>query len=70
MIKLYIQNKPKKDKKVFETDSKEKMWDYINRWLNRRNYHSHYFRVWARGNKTYIDFGDWHIFFYYIESED
>lgn len=57
-FKLYLQNKPYDDIPMGCFKTENEVFNEINRWLNRKNYHAHYFRQWTRGNKTYIDFGD------------
>ena len=67
MYELYLQNGDINEK-VFG-GSLDDIWDYINRWLNRNNYHAYYFRQWTKNGKTYIDFGSWSILFWYREVE-
>lgn len=68
MFKLYLENKPHKDVLIKNCASVDEVNKEINHWLNMRSYHSHYWRTWVAGNKHYIDFGDWHVFFYYVEG--
>lgn len=70
MFKLYLQNKPHEDSYQGTFNTLENLQKYIDNWLCQHNYHAHYYRMWKKGDKTYIDFGDWHIFFYYVEYQD
>ena len=68
--KLYIQDKPYPDVLLGSYKDEDGVFAAVNRWLNRNNYHAHYFRRWEKDGKNYIDFGDWHRFFYFTINED
>lgn len=69
-MKLYLRDNPKPDKFLGEFKTKEEIHDRIDKWLNLHNYHAHYFRVWSKEGKTWIDFGDWHKLFYVVNDDE
>lgn len=65
MFELYLQNKPHEDEYIGVFKNKEEIFEYIQKWLDRNKIYAYYFRSWKRDDRIYIDFGDWHKFFYY-----
>ena len=68
-MKLLFQNSQGKERVIAETDSLEKTWEEINKFLEDHNFKSYYSRVWEKDNRLIIDVGS-HTEFFIVDGCD
>lgn len=63
-MKLLFQNSLGKERVIAEVDSWVEANDEMNRFMEERNFKSHYKRLWDDGeNRLMVDVGSWSEFF-------